>query len=399
MVTEMALENFRVLNLTRDRGLYAGKLMADLGADVIKVEKPQGDIARNYVPFKDDIPDQETSLYFLNFHINQRSVTLDLDTPAGKNIFKQLVEVADVVIEDFQPGQMEAKGLGYQTLRDINRGIIMTSITGFGQEGPYADYIAPDIVNFAMGGLMYISGDPAKPPVVAPCEQAYHSASVLACFGTQVALYHRQYTSLGQLVEVSAHEAMAMQEHTIMRYSLETDIVRRQGSQHYTTPSRIYPCKDGFVCLFAGATVDHWKSMLEILGNPDTLMDSVWEDSHIRRLNVDVIDPIIIEFTMKHTKMELTEKCQSRNVPCTPVNTPEEFINSPLNEARDFIVEIEHPVIGKHRCLKPPYILSETPCQLRRSAPLLSQHNEEIYCGELGYTIEEIARFKTEGVI
>ncbi len=394
----MVLDSFRVLNLAQDRGLYAGKLLADLGADVIKVEKPQGDAARRIGPFKDDIPSLESSLYFLNFTTNQKGITLNLHTMAGQDIFKQLVGRADVVVEDFQPGVMESLGLGYPILRDINRGIVVTSVTGFGPNGPYSDYKAPDIVSLAMGGLMFISGDPEKPPVVAPCEQAYHSASVLACFGTLVALYHRQRTGMGQLVEVSAQEAIAIQEHLIMRYSLESDIVRRRGSQHTSAPTRIYPCKDGFVH-FHVSPVRHWRRLLEMMGNPDALMNAVWEDLRFRRLNVDVIDPVITDFTMKHTKKELAEECQSKGIPCVPVNTPEEFVDDPHTQAREFVVEVEHPVLGKYRCLGPPYKLGETPYRIRRHAPLLGQHNEEIYCQELGYSEEELTRLKAAGII
>ncbi|MFC2060289.1 CaiB/BaiF CoA transferase family protein [Chloroflexota bacterium] len=396
--TDMALEGFMVLNLAQDRGLYVGKLLADMGANVIKVEGPQGDTSRRIGPFKDDTSDPENSLYFLNFNTNQRGITLNLHSSAGQAIFKQLVRRADVVVEDFQPGIMESLGLGYPVLRGINHGIVVTSVTGFGPNGPYSHYKAPDIVSFAMSGLMFIAGDPCQPPVVAPCEQAYHSASVLACFSTLVALYQRTHTGIGQLVEVSAQEALTVQEHLIVRYSLESDIVKRRGSQHNSAPSRIYRCQDGFAYLFV-QTIGHWKSLLELMGNPEILMDAIWEDVRFRRLNVDVIDPVVTDFTTKHTKMELTEKCQSKHIPCTPVNTPEEFIKDPHTQAREFVTEIEHPVIGKYRYLESPYKLSETPCQIRRSAPLLGQHNEEIYCQEIGYSKEELMRLKTEGVI
>lgn len=395
---EMALDGFKVLNLAQDRGLYVGKLLADLGAEVLKIEKPEGDAARNLAPFKDDLPGPDNSLYFLNFNTNQKGITLNYLAPAGQDIFKQLVRQTDVVVEDFQPGFMASLGLDYPVLRDINPAIVMTSVSGFGRNGPYSDYKAPDIVSFAMGGLMFMSGDPAMPPVVAPCEQAYHSASGFACFGILTALYQRLRTGTGQFVEVSAQEAIAMQEHLIMRYSLEADIARRRGSQHTTAPSRIFPCRNGAVYLFV-ANVRHWRSLLEIMGNPDALMDAVWEDSRFRRVNSDVIEPFVTEFAMRYTKMELTEICQSRGIPCTPVNTPGEFATSPHTAAREFIVEMEHPVIGRYRCLGPPFKLSETPCRVRRPAPLLGQHNLEIYGQGLGYSPEKLSLLKKEGVI
>jgi crotonobetainyl-CoA:carnitine CoA-transferase CaiB-like acyl-CoA transferase len=394
---DMALGGVRVLDLTEDRGLYAGKLLADLGADVIKVEEPEGSKARQIGPFKGDVPSLESSLYFANFNTNKRGITLNLDSSAGKDIFKQLATRADVVIEDFEPGVME--GLDYPSLRELNRRLIVASVTGFGRDGPYSRYKAPDIVSFAMGGIMYISGDPEEAPVVAPCEQAYHSASIIAVFGILAALYQRLSTGEGQLVEVSTHEVMAaINEELIMRYSLTFEIEGRYGSQHTTAPARIYPCKDGYVHIVV-LRPGHWRSFLELLGNPEALMDEAWYDGRFRRLNVDIIDPIITEFTMKHTKTEITNLCQASHIPCTPVNTPADLSHDAHVKERAFITGIEHPVIGRHLYLGPPYKLSETPCQIRRPAPLLGQHNREVYCEELGYPDEELAKFKAEGII
>ena len=396
---DVALGGVRVLDLAEDRGLYAGKLLADLGADVIKVEKPDGSKARQIGPFKDDVPSVESSLYFINLNTNKRGITLNLYSSAGQDIFKQLARRTDVVIEDFEPGVMKSLGLDYSVLRELNRRIIVASVTGFGEDGPYSRYKAPDIVSFAMGGVMYISGEPEEAPVVAPCEQAYHSASILAAFGVLAALHQRLSTDEGQLVEVSAHEALAaMNEELIMRYSLGSEIEGRYGSQHTSAPARIYPCKDGYVHLVA-LRPGHWRSLLELLGNPETLMDEAWYDPRFRRLNVDIIDPIVTEFTMSHTKTEVTEMCQARHIPCTPVNTPAEFSNDTHVKERAFIAEIEHPVIGQHSYLRPPYRLSETPCRIERPAPLLGQHNRKVYSGQLGYSGKELAKFKAEGVI
>jgi crotonobetainyl-CoA:carnitine CoA-transferase CaiB-like acyl-CoA transferase len=394
-----ALGSVRVLDLTEERGLYAGKLLADLGADVIKVEKPEGSQSRHKGPFKDDVPALESSLYFINFNTNKRGITLNLDIPAGRDIFMQLAKRFDVVIEDYKPGVMQCKGLDYQVLRELNQRLIMASISGFGQDGPYSQYKAPDIVNFAMGGLMYSSGTPEAAPVVAPGEQAYHGASILAVFGILAALYLRLRTNEGQLVDISAHEVMAAQNHEqIMRYSTRSDIGGRTGSQHAAAPARIFPCKDGYVhiCVLRPG---HWRSFLELVGNPELLMDEMWYDSFLRRRHNDIIDPFAAEFTIRRTKMEIAELCQERGIPCTPVNTPGDFSHDPHVKARGFITEIEHQVIGQHSYLGSPYKLSLTPCRVERPAPLLGQHNKEVYCGELGYEEEEMARLKTEGTI
>jgi crotonobetainyl-CoA:carnitine CoA-transferase CaiB-like acyl-CoA transferase len=396
---DMALGGIRVLDLAEDRGLYAGKLLADLGADVIKVEKPEGSKARRIGPFKDDVPSLESSLYFVNFNTNKRGITLNLDSSAGMDIFKQLATRADVVIEDFEPGTTEPQGLDYSSLRELNQRLVVASVTGFGRDGPYSRYKAPDIVNFAMGGIMYISGDPNEAPVVAPCEQAYHSASIIAVFGILAALYQRLSTGEGQLVEVSAHEVLAaVNEELIMRHSVTFEIEGRYGSQHTTAPARIYPCKDGYVHILALRPA-HWRSLLELLGNPEALMDEAWYDSRFRRLNADIIDPIVTQFTMNHTKAEVTELCQARQISCSPVNTPADFANDPHVKERAFITEIEHPVIGRHSYFGSAYRLSQTPCRIERPAPLLGQHNNEVYCEELGYPHEKLAELKADGII
>jgi crotonobetainyl-CoA:carnitine CoA-transferase CaiB-like acyl-CoA transferase len=398
-VFETVLEGIRVLDLTEERGLYAGKLLADFGADVIKVEPPTGCEARQMVPFKDDIPNPEGSLYFISLNSNKRSITLNLRSPAGRPIFNQLVQRADVLVEDFEPPVRESLGLDYPAIRNLNQRIIVASISGFGQTGPYSRYKAPDIVSFAMGGLMYISGAPDKPPVVAPCEQAYRSTSIIAVFGILTALYQRLSTNEGQFVDASAHETMAtMNEEVIMRYSLACEIKGRYGSQHTSAPARIYPCKDGYVHLVVLRPY-HWRSLVDVLDNPEVLMDEVWYDPRFRRLNVDMIDPLITEFTMKYTRAEITQLLQAKGLPCTPVNTPADFAEDVHIKERDFITEFEHPAIGRHRDLGVPFKLSEMANQQQRPAPLLGQHNEEIYCDELGHPLTELARFKDEGTI
>lgn len=393
------LTGIRVLDLTEDRGLYTGRLLADFGADTIKVEEPWGSQARRIGPFKDDIPALETSLYFLHFNMNKRGITLDLATETGQQIFKKLVKKTDVVIEDFDAERRTALHVDYASLRKTNKSIIVASVVGFGLDGPYCAFKAPDIVNFAMGGSMYTSGEPDKAPVVAPCEQAYHSSSTIAAFCIMTAIYERLSMGEGQFVEVSAHEVLAaINEELIMRYSATFEIEGRYGSQHTTSPARIYPCKDGFIHLVVLRS-GHWQTLLKLLGEPELLQGDAWYHSWFRRINSDIIDSVVIEFTMRYTKSELVKLFQSSNVPCTPVNTAQDFTADSHIKERGFIGEIEHPIIGRHRYLKSPYSLSETPCQVVRDAPLLGQHNEDIYCGELGYAKEQLKKFKSEGII
>jgi len=189
-----------------------------------------------------------------------------------------------------------------------------------------------------------------------------------------------------------------MNEEVIMRYSLSREIKGRYGSQHTSAPARIYPCKDGYIHLVVLRPY-HWRSLVEVLGNPEILLDEAWYEPRFRRLNVDIIDPLIIQFTMKYTKAELTKLLQEKGIPCTPVNTPADFAEDVHVKERGFIIELEHPVLGRYSDLRVPFKLSETLHSPERPAPLLGQHNNEIYCGELGYSVKELVKFKEEGII
>lgn len=393
-----ALDGVRVLDLTEERGLYAGKMLADMGADVIKIEKPDGCSARQKPPFKGDVPGIDNSLYFLFFDTNKRSVTLNLGAPAGKEILKRLARKADILLEDAEVGVMRSMGLDYPVLREANKGIIMTSITGFGQTGPYNRFKAPDIVSFAIGGMMNLNGPKTAAPVVAPCEQSHYSASVAAVFGSLAALLTRMNSGEGQLVDISAHEVVATYASEIMSYSNTSRIGQRAGSQFGAVPGRIYPCKDGYVHILT-VRQNHWLGFRQVLGNPELLNGDDWNDGNFRNRNVDIIDACVTEFTMKHNKLDIAEMCQAKGVPCTPVNTPAEFSRDPHMNARGFFTEIEHPALGRHSYLAPPYRMSGTPCVVRRPAPLLGEHNRSIYGGELGMSDKELEGLKSAGVI
>jgi crotonobetainyl-CoA:carnitine CoA-transferase CaiB-like acyl-CoA transferase len=392
-----ALDGVKVLDLTEERGLYAGKMLADLGAEVIKIENPKGSKARQVGPFKDDVPGLENSLYFLNFNTNKRGITLNIDSPEGREIFKKLVKSVDVVIEDAETGMMSSLGLGYQVLKELNRGIIMASVTGFGETGPYRNYKAPDLISFAVGGMMNLNGSKNGAPVVAPCEQSHYSASVAAAFGILTALFLRMSTGEGQLVDISAHEVVATYASEILTYGNTARIGQRNGSQFGSVPGRIFPCRDGYVHILT-IRPNHWTGFREVLGNPEALMGKEWDSGPYRNKNVDIIDAHVMEFTMQHDKLEITEMCQAKGVPVSPVNTPAEFSRDPHMIERGFFVGVDHPAIGHHSYLAPPYRLSKTPGRIRRPAPLLGQHNKEVY-GELGLTDRDMAGLKSKGII
>jgi len=393
------LGGYRILELSDIKGAHCVKTLAELGADVIKVEPPSGDSTRFLPPFGGDIPHPDRSLWFAYYNTDKRSITLNLDTKEGQDLLKRLFVHFDIVVESFIPGELAQKGLDYECLKKINPKIILTSITGFGQDGLRSAYEAPDLVCFAMGGPMYPSGEQGKAPCVAPGNLAYGVAGAWAAAGTIIALYSRSITGLGQHIDVSAQEAAAMiTDSGITRYSYEGTIIPREGSTYpWITPGDLYPCMDGWVRIVAGQLV-HWRRLVAWIGNTE-LEDPSWERRDKRNENKSFVDGIISDFTGRFTRTELFSEGQRLGVPVTPVNTPGEYMNSEAARKRNFFMPIEHPVLGRYSYAGPPYKLSATPAQKRRAAPLLGEHNEEIYCGELGLTRDDLCGMRARRVI
>jgi benzylsuccinate CoA-transferase BbsE subunit len=247
------LDSYRVLDLADDRGAFCGKILAEFGADVVKVERPGGDPSRNIGPFYQDTPNPERSLSWFAFNQNKKGITLNIETKDGQEIFKRLVENADFVVESFAPGYLNKLGLGYSVLSKVNPRIIMTSITPYGQTGPYSKYNSPDLITMSMAGYVYICGDSDRPPVRFSSDQSYLQASLQATVGTLIAHYYRELGGEGQHVDVSMQEAMvwtlcyAPHDWYLLKASHHT----REGSlwkRFGVTYRLIWPCKDGYVC-------------------------------------------------------------------------------------------------------------------------------------------------------
>ncbi|MDY6916585.1 MAG: CoA transferase [Chloroflexota bacterium] len=398
------LSTYRVLEIADEKGVYCGKLLAELGADTIKIEKPGGDDTRRIPPFADDDPHPEKGFFFLYYNQNKRGITLDLEHKEGQDLFRRLVRHADVVIESCQPGHLDSLGIGYSALSEINPRLIMTSITGFGQSGPYRDYRVTELVSFAMGG-MFQCGEPSRPPCVSPVLMATQCAAIHAALATLIALRHRGTTGQGQHVDIAIHDvaATSIAEGMATRWFNFRELLTRQGSQHVTAPAAIYPCKDGHAYVVGGLVPGNapgsWPAFLEWIGNPDVLADDVWGDANFRRQNIDVVNPFIVEHTMKHTKEELYREGQTRHFPVSPVQTPADFVDSAQTKARKFFVDVEHPVVGKQTYPGPPYKLAVPWRTMERPAPLVGQHNVEVYCNDLGMTNQELGVMRTMGVI
>jgi crotonobetainyl-CoA:carnitine CoA-transferase CaiB-like acyl-CoA transferase len=403
-MAEQALSGIRVLDLADAKGVYGTRLLADLGADVIKVEPPSGDPMRRIPPFVEDIPGVERSLYWLYRNLNKRGITLNLESREGKEIFKRLVKTSDVLVETFEPGYMKQLGLDYEVLRDVNPNLIMASITDFGQTGPYSRYKGSDIVDFAMSGAMIVNGTPDRAPVNMPGTPARDCGAVYAMGGVLLALYARSFIGRGQYIEVSVQEAAlaALYPWSISGYSYKSAAGRIPFSGPRMMPRTgalmIVPCKDGYVHWLA-TTPRHFDALYALLGNPPELVEMGNTIIDIAPRIGEQIDKVT-RYTMNMTMQEFFERGQEEfGLPCCPVCTPADFIENRHIKVRGFFKEIEHPDVGKGLYASAPFRMTETPPRVCRSAPRLGEHNEEIYHRELGYTMEELSALKNAGVI
>ena len=400
------LPRYRVLDLSDEKGVYCGKLLGDLGADVIKVEPPGGDKTRFRGPFHNNEVHPEKSLHFLYFNTSKGSITLNLEDSTGQAIFKRLVEKADVVVESFPVGYLVSLGLGYPALRKINPRLVMSSITPFGQKGPLSDYKATDINIMAMSGYMQLTGEPDQPPLVLGGEQSFYPGAQYAAAGTVAALFYRDATSgKGQHVDVSMQEAMITFYHEQMPVAMwkkEKENVSRVGVMDaMVTPCGLYPCKDGWISLCVVTPLE-WDTlaqwMHEVTGNDEVLKEE-YKGGLIDRMPVrDMVNVMVIDFTDRLTGRELFLEGQKRKLAVIPVNDAPSLLEDAQLNSRGFWVELDHPVVGKMKYPKGA-LYSDDIGAPRKAAPLLGEDNERIYCDELGYSKEDLAVLRTTGVI
>lgn len=392
------LPGYRVLDLASSMGAFCGKLLRDLGMDVIKVEPPGGDPARVEPPFAKGREHREGSLRFAYLNAGKRSITLDITKDSGRKLLLDLVERTDIVLETFVPGYLSAHNLGYEALLERNPKLILISLTGFGQDGPYAHYQTADIVGTAMGGLLYISGDPKLTPCNPPETQSYYYASLFAAYGTMLALWQRETRGIGAYVDASVQASMALHEHVAFNYSAEGRVMKRAGSQHqHNAPANLFQCKNGWIAIFV--TQNHWPILLKVWeDHPPELDDPKWINSNLRRDHADYINAQVTSYTSRFLKEDLAELLQKNGIPGLPVNSPLDFIKDPHIRARGFFSAVTHPVLGAFQQAGSPFVIDG-----RRAppfpAPLLGQYNEEVFCGELGLAERDLEKLSADGVI
>lgn len=381
---------------------FCARLLADLGAEVVKVEPLAGDPCRGVGPFQDDIPGPNRSGLFLYVNANKRGITLNIETTTGQELLLQLLQDTDVLIEDTRPGTMEAWGLGYEQMRAANPGLVMTSITPFGQTGPYAGYKALDLVTWHMGGIGYITPrfteNPSQEPLLAAGRQTLFLAALNAAVATVAAVFYRRVSGRGQHIDQSQQEAVASCFGMYVTYASYQHTIVTRVSRAIFAPFHFMPCRDGFVMLIC--TEEHqWQNFVHIMGDPEWAAEPLFADRFSRGEHWEAIEPLISEFTRQHTKEELFRMAMKAGVPLGPVSTAQDLVNLGQIRHRGFFAHVEHPVAGRLPMPLAPYHWTKTPARIHRPAPLLGQHNEEVLCGKLGLHKEELKKLGQGGVI
>jgi benzylsuccinate CoA-transferase BbsE subunit len=396
-----ALSDLRVLDLSDLKGALCAKLLGDMGADVIKIEPPGGDAMRTIGPFLDGTPHRDRSLLFWFYNTSKRGIILDVHQPAGQEIFRQLAARVDVIVESFAPGTLASLGLGYEDLKRLNPKLVLTSISPFGQTGPYRDYHSSDTVAEALGGMIYTNGAPDEPPLCALGLQAYHSASFFAAIGTMSALWTRDTLGEGQWVDVSIQEAAAAAvEHVAPFYHQGLGVQTRQGSLHWSRYFRVARCRDGYV---VHCTLGDWTSLVEWVkgdGKAQDLGEPRWEDQVYRREHAEHLFDVLDEWATEYSVAELMEGAQLRRIPYAMVRPLEALAEDPQLNARGFFSTVEHPELGRaFRYPGGPFFFTAAPWRISRRPPLLGEHNQEVYRQELGMSESQVMELASAGVI
>lgn len=394
---KQALENIRVLDLTRVlAGPYATMILGDLGADIIKIEMPgTGDDSRAFGPYVNN-----ESAYFMSLNRNKRSITLNLKSEKGKEVFIEMVKKADVLVENFRPGTMEKLGLGYDYLSTINPRLIYAASSGYGHTGPYSKRAAYDAVVQAMGGIMSITGQKDGKFTRVGTSIADINSGLFTAIGILAALNSRHVTGKGQKVDVAMLDALvAILENAIARYVVTGEVPKPGGNRHPSiVPFEPFETSDGEVVVAVGNDT-LWAKFCQVIGREELINDERFKTNPLRNKNYDELRPLIAESMKKKTTAEWLKLLDEAGVPNGPINTIDKVLEDPQIKARDMIVEIEHPVAGKLKVPGVPIKLSATPGSIRTPAPVLGQHTEEILKELLGYDDEKIQSLREANAI
>lgn len=410
------LTGLRILELADEKGQFCGKLLGDLGADVVKIEPPGGEPCRLIGPFLDDIPDPERSLSFWYYNTSKRGITLNLQTADGRRLFGRLAATSDVILETFPPGFLASLRLDYEALREKNPRLIMCALTPFGQTGPWRDYTSSDLLHMAAGGEMASSGYdeadvPNAPPIAPGGGNAWHMGCHFAYMAIMAALVHRTVAGRGQFIDASIHEACALTtEAAVANYVYRGEVLRRQTGRHHApgpTPRTQFRAKDGtYVCaLVAGRLnpkyVRELADLLDSYGMAGDLKDAKYQDPAVIAANTShIIDDLIVKFIASLPAEEVYHAAQERGFTWGAVRAPEALLDDPHLHDRGFWKEVEHPELGRSFVYPGEAALyNGSPWRISRRAPLIGEHNTEIFCDELGLSRGELSVLAESRVI
>jgi len=410
------LAGLRVLELADEKGQFCGKLMGDLGADVIKIEPPSGEKTRRVGPFLDDIPHWERSLSFWHYNTSKRGITLNLESADGQALFRRLAANADIILETRDPGYLPSLGLGYDELSALNPRLIMCSLTPFGQSGPWRDYKTSDLLHLGGGGQMASSGydpeDVADAPPIAPGGgNAWHIAAHYTYMGILSSLYFRDMSGEGQYIDASVHEACALTtEGAIAIYLASGEVVSRHTGRHAAVGSSTkiqLATQDGSWVNVTRSGSNLTPARLRLLaewmdehGMAQDLMDDKYRDASYIQENADHTTEVLANFFASMPQEDMWRGGQERDFPWGAIRSMDELVGDEHLQDRDFFVEVEHPELGRSFTYPgAAAIYNGSPWRISRRAPLLGEHNEEILCGELGLAKQELTLLAESGVI
>ncbi len=397
------LSDVKVLDLTHYiAGPYSTRLLGDYGADVIKVEKPGvGDATRRMGPFLGDEANPEKSGLFFHLNQNKKGITLNLKTATGSGIFKELVKEADVLVESFSPGVMASLGLDYPALEKINPRLVMTSVSSFGQTGPYRDYKASELTLFASGPHMYGEGSPGREPLKYPGYKSQYLAGSHAATATLGAVFGAKASGEGQFVDVSIMESLSAPPEgagTLMNSAFSHANQARVGHRREGFyPWGVYAVKDGYVLIY-GIIPAFWPRILKWMGRLDLLEDERFNTPFAKIFHHADFDAILLPWLLTMTRTEAVESAQAERIPVTPVYSIAEVVADPQYNARGFFIDVDHPVLGKVHAPGLPFKMPTAAEKPQRPAPLLGEHNREVY-GRLGYSDADLVKLRERGII
>jgi crotonobetainyl-CoA:carnitine CoA-transferase CaiB-like acyl-CoA transferase len=409
---------YRVLDLTEGGCMIGGKMLGDLGADVIKIEPPNGSVSR-IAPFYKDIPDPEKSLFWYCYNANKRGITLDITQPEGQDLFKRIIKTTDIVMESFAPGYLDSLNLGYTDLKKIKSDIILSSITPFGQNGPKSGFKGSDLTAWASGGYLNICGEEGSPPVWISFPQAGLYGGAEAAIGAMTAIWFRTQSGEGQHVDVSLQECSASPTMNVLQmWGANKVEFHRAGGCMYVAGSGIkqpiyFECKDGYIMILAQGGNEPFVSSSKRLVNwmaeqgiaPDWLINLNWatdyDASKMKQETADRVGAAIEKFTLTKTKSQLYEEgAIKRQILLAPVSTAKDINEDLQLQARQYWQNKYHPELSEEITYCGPSVkISETPLEIRLRSPLIGEHNQEIYSGELHISDEHLQVLKEKRVI